>query len=229
MDDKTTATRPARRRLAAAALLLSVTAAVSACGGSSGTKTVASSANSAGASSSASAAASASASASGSASASPSGAASTGGSSDSASTPGAAGSSTPAGGGNPPATSAPLKPTTAPPAGATPPDNPNDAKANLKPLSYLTQNNQLTVFFFGGTCDKYGLKLNETKPGQVGVDVVITVPAKVGQMCPALVKRQSVTADLSQPLQGRTVINLRDGSDVPLESVPNGGPVSADN
>ncbi|PYC72949.1 hypothetical protein C7C46_25515 [Streptomyces tateyamensis] len=219
--DESTPAHPAHRRtrrtLAAAALLLSVSTAVSACGGGSGSK--------------ASIAATVSPS---------SGASATAGGSADPAAPGQSASPAPGNGSTPgagapsagstPGGSAPLKPTTAPPAGgATPPDNPNDPQQRLKPTGYLTQGNQLTVFFFGGTCEKYGLKLNETKAGQVGVDVVVTQPARVGEMCPALVKSDSVVADLSQPLQGRSVVSLRDGSNVPLETAPNGGPVSAGN
>lgn len=103
-----------------------------------------------------------------------------------------------------------------------------DPQGQLKPASYLTKGNQLTIFFFGGVCDKYGLKADESKAGQVSVQVVITQKPPAGQLCPDLVKQQSVTADLAQPLQGRTVLSST-GADVPLESVPNGGPVSAGN
>ncbi|GAA1969120.1 hypothetical protein [Kitasatospora viridis] len=245
MDEKTTAPRPAaphrqparRRALAAAALLLSVTAAVSACGSSSGAKH-----DTAGASSSASS------------SASPSGSASTGATSGAPSAPGSTDPSAPGGsasagagsgsgsggtgaGGSAPTPApqgnntpgAPAQPTPGN-GGVTPePVDPIHPTAAFKPLSYLAKGNQLTVFFDGGICDKYGLKISEDKPGVVGVDVIITQRQPTGQMCPALARQQSVVGTMAQPLNGRSVVSLRDGSAVPLESAPNGGPVSAGN
>jgi hypothetical protein len=223
MDDKTTAPhpaaptgRPARRRraLAAAALLLSVSAAVSACGSSGGGKSAASGA-------SASVATSASPAPSGSASGAPSTAATAGASA----APGGAGGAAPTQAGDNP--SAPLK--TQAPGGGPIPVDPIHHSAAFKPESYLSNGNQLTVFFTGGICSKYALKVNEEPSGTVGVDVVVSQAAPAGQNCPALSKRQSVVGTLSQPLNGRSVVSLRDNSPVPLESAPNGGPVSAGN
>jgi hypothetical protein len=234
MDDNTTATRPAvptrgpirgRRALGAAALLLSVTAAISACGSSGGKHTSASGSASVSASASASASASDSASASASASA---GSASAPGAAPSGSAAAPGGSSgTPGGTGALPSgkPSAPLK---SPAPGGQYPVDPIHPSAALKPESYLTSGNQLTVFFTGGVCDKYALKLNE-RSDSVGVDVVISQPAPSGQECPALSKRQSVVGTLSQPLNGRPVVSLRDNSPVPKESMAQGGPVSAGN
>lgn len=59
--------------------------------------------------------------------------------------------------------------------------------------------------------------------------MIITQHAPVGRMCPALAKREAVAADLSHPLQGRAVADLDTGADIPLATVPNGGPVSAGN
>ncbi|MFF7631857.1 hypothetical protein ACFZB9_01700 [Kitasatospora sp. NPDC008050] len=216
-----------RRTLAAAALLLSLAATVSACNSDGSTKNTA-------ASSSAGSSATGSPSSSAGASPSPSGSAGT----SATPAPGSAQPSAPAGGGT---SSAPIKPAPSSPApgqsqptapsGATPPATtplPVDPQAQLKPANYLTKGNQLTVFFFGGVCDKYGLKADESKAGQVTVQVVITQKPPAGQICPDLVKQQSVTTDLAQPLQGRKVVSAT-GADVPLESVPNGGPVSAGN
>ncbi|MCC9308728.1 hypothetical protein LN042_16835 [Kitasatospora sp. RB6PN24] len=233
MDDKTTATHPAaptgrptrpRRALAAAALLLSVAAAVTACGSSGGAKSAAGGASS---TSSTSAAASAGA------STGPSGSASAAPSAGSPAAPSGAPATGQAGasgggsgtlpGGNP---SAPRK---SPAPGSPLPVDPIHPATAFKPENYLASGNQLTVFFTGGICDKYALKVNEKPGGVVGVDVVISEPAPSGQNCPALAKRQSVVGTLSQPLNGRSVVSLRDGTPVPLESAPQGGPVSAGN
>ncbi|MGF1431353.1 hypothetical protein ACQRUO_33255, partial [Kitasatospora sp. LaBMicrA B282] len=136
---------------------------------------------------------------------------------------------------NPPAggtatTPAPANPAQTPPAQNPPaPQPPADPQTEIKPTSYLTSGNQLTVFFYGVTCDKFGLTADEGRSGTVRVQVVITQHLPVGRMCPALVKQQSVVATLGQPLNGRAVLDATTGANVPLESVPNGGPVSAGN
>ncbi|WP_327069533.1 hypothetical protein [Kitasatospora sp. NBC_01302] len=218
-----------RRSLAAAALLLSLAATVSACNSDGSAKNTA-----AASSTGASATGSPSGSASGSASPTPSAGGSAGAGTTTA--PGSAQPSAPAGNPTPsapiksaPGTPAPAQPTT-PGGGAPSPVTPLpvDPQAQLKPSSYLAKGNQLTIFFFGGVCDKYGLKADESKAGQVTVQVVITQKPPAGQNCPDLVKQQGVTTDLAQPLQGRTVLSST-GADVPLESAPNGGPVSASN
>ncbi len=236
MDDNTTVeplARPlatgrprsrGRRALAAGALLMAVAATVGGCG-SGGGKTAAASAGSATpVVPSASATASATAPGSPSASAPPS----------SYAPPGPVpGGSLPPAVPTPAPTGAPTQPgapTTAPgSSGATPPEDPTDPRAQLKPLSYLISGGHLTVYFFGGVCDTYGLKADESRAGQVGVRVIVTQRPPVGHLCPALAKREAVAADLAQPLQGRIVVNLDTGADIPLESVPNGGPVSAGN
>lgn len=121
----------------------------------------------------------------------------------------------------------PGAPASTPPGGTT--GSAPGQPSHLKPTGYLTREDQLTVFFVGGICDKYGLRTDESKAGQVGVQVVITQKAPVGQACPALAKNQGVSADLASPLGNRTVVDLDSGANVPLESVPNGGPVSAAN
>ncbi|WP_035805616.1 hypothetical protein [Kitasatospora mediocidica] len=201
-----------RRALAAGALLLAVAAAVTGCNAKTSTSAAGSPTPSAPAAPSTPAG-------------SPTTAPSTAAGAPTTAPPAAGGggtgtSSTPA------APTRPAKPSSPPPAGTgTAPDLPS----HLKPNNYLTTGNQLTVFFFGGVCDKYGLKTDESKAGQVGVSVVITEKAPAGQVCPALVKQQGVEATLSHPLQGRAVVDLDTGANVPLESVPNGGPVSAAN
>jgi hypothetical protein len=110
------------------------------------------------------------------------------------------------------------------------PTNPGIASGEPAPVKrpatgyQLQGDRHLSVFFFAGVCDKYGLKTNESKAGQVDVQVVITQAAPKGQMCPALVKKQAVSADLQQPLAGRKVLDLGSGQVLPLDSDPNGGP-----
>ncbi|MFJ6773515.1 hypothetical protein ACIQOV_21600, partial [Kitasatospora sp. NPDC091257] len=45
-----------------------------------------------------------------------------------------------------------------------------------------------------------------------------------GQVCNALAKRQSVSADLRSPLAGRTVVDRTSGQELPLEGDPHMGP-----
>ncbi|MDH6110076.1 hypothetical protein P3T36_005802 [Kitasatospora sp. MAP12-15] len=203
-----------RRAVAAGGLLLAVAATLSACGGSSG-KPVAGGSPSPVASSPAA----------------PSAPAGSGLPSASAPIAPAPGTPTTAPGGTAPGTgtaptrpAAPVNTPPAPGSGSAP-----GLPSHLQPTGYLSSGNQLTVFFFGGVCDKYGLRTDESKAGKVGVQIVITQKAPVGQACPALVKSQAVVATLAAPLQGRAVVDLDTGANVPLESLPNGGPVSASN
>ncbi len=115
------------------------------------------------------------------------------------------------------------------PAPSASPSNPGIASGEPAPvklpaIGYQSQGSTLTVYFFGGTCDTYGLKADESKAGEVDVRVVITQPAPRGRECPALVKRNSVTADLNHPLAGRKVVDLATGQDVPNDPGPVGGP-----
>lgn len=83
---------------------------------------------------------------------------------------------------------------------------------------------KLTVWFYGGICEKYALKADESKPGRVDVRVAVAAPMPAGQACAELAKRQTVTAELKQPLMGRAVTDLATGQPVPLESDPHVGP-----
>jgi len=98
------------------------------------------------------------------------------------------------------------------------------APIKLPALAHQVQGNTLTVWFYGGVCEKYGLKVDESKPGEVDVRVVVAEPAPRGKECPALAKRETVTAQLEHPLAGRKVIDLGTGQQVPLDPGPAGGP-----
>ncbi|MFC5642471.1 MULTISPECIES: hypothetical protein [Kitasatospora] len=82
----------------------------------------------------------------------------------------------------------------------------------------------LTVYFYGGVCDKYGLRVEEDTPPVVKVRVVITQTAPRGQACPAIVKGQQVTATLSKPMTGGAVIDLATGEQLPPATEAAGGP-----
>ncbi|MFE7192434.1 hypothetical protein [Kitasatospora sp. NPDC057541] len=91
-------------------------------------------------------------------------------------------------------------------------------------ITYRSDGNRLTVWFYGGVCQKYALKADESKPGRVDIRVTTAAPVPAGQDCIAVAQRQTVTADLKEPLRGRTVTDLATGQEVPLEADPKIGP-----
>ncbi|MDH6704310.1 hypothetical protein P3T27_001011 [Kitasatospora sp. MAA19] len=103
---------------------------------------------------------------------------------------------------------------------------PDPAGTGARPaVSYRVDgSNQLTVYFFGGVCQQYALKADESHPGRVDVRIVVAAPMPPGQVCNALAKRQTVSADLRSPLAGRTVTDQSSGQNVPLEADPHMGP-----
>ncbi|MGW3072162.1 hypothetical protein [Kitasatospora sp. NPDC001132] len=215
--DLETMPRRGRRAVALAALALAAVVTVAGCDG--GDKSASDSAVSGAGAASASASASAQAPAD---SASPSSAAATG------PAPGTA---------QPPAgqTATAASPAPGQPAPATPPGNgiavgepnPNGAGSPVRPpVGYRVDGTtKLTVYFFGGVCTTYALKADESQPGRVDVLVVPGPPTvQPGQVCNALAKRQSVSADLRSPLAGRTVVDRTSGQEVPLEGDPHIGP-----
>ncbi|MGW2249837.1 hypothetical protein ACWCXH_06505 [Kitasatospora sp. NPDC001660] len=125
-------------------------------------------------------------------------------------------------------------PGSVPPSGATPPGpgiavgepNPAGATPAVRPaVTYRVDgSNKLTVYFYGGVCQQYALKADESHPGQVDVKIVVAAPVRSGQVCSELAKRQAVTADLRAPLAGRTVNDLSTGHEIPLEADPHMGP-----
>ncbi|MEU9041146.1 MULTISPECIES: hypothetical protein [unclassified Kitasatospora] len=105
--------------------------------------------------------------------------------------------------------------------------NPNGSAAPARPpVAYRVDGTtKLTVYFFGGVCTKYALKADESQPGRVDVTVVSGPPTVgPGQVCNALAKRQSVSADLRSPLTGRTVVDKTSGQELPLDAEPHSGP-----
>ncbi|MFJ2580516.1 hypothetical protein [Kitasatospora aureofaciens] len=127
-----------------------------------------------------------------------------------------------------------VPPAPAQPSGATPPGpgiavgepNPAGATPAARPaITYRVDGtNKLTVYFYGGVCQKYALKADESHAGRVDILVTVAAPMQPGQVCSELAKRQTVTADLRQPLAGRTVTDLSSGHELPLEADPHMGP-----
>ncbi|MER7706202.1 hypothetical protein ABTX81_25320 [Kitasatospora sp. NPDC097605] len=107
--------------------------------------------------------------------------------------------------------------------GEPPPNGSGNGSPVHPAITYRADGSRLTVWFYGGVCQRYALKADESKPGRVDVRVT-AAPAPAGQDCVALAQRQTVTADLKQPLRGRTVTDLATGQEVPLEADPKIGP-----
>ncbi|WP_395296484.1 hypothetical protein ACF9IK_25840 [Kitasatospora hibisci] len=102
--------------------------------------------------------------------------------------------------------------------------DPNGKPAVHPAITYRVDGNRLTVWFYGGVCERYALKADESKPGRVDVRVTLAAPIPAGQSCAELAKRQTVAADLKQPLAGRTVVDSSNGQTVPLETDAAAGP-----
>ncbi|MEU6235552.1 hypothetical protein [Kitasatospora sp. NPDC047058] len=106
-----------------------------------------------------------------------------------------------------------------------PPPNGSGAGPAVRPaITYRVDGNRLTVWFYGGVCERYALKADESKPGRVDVRVTVAAPVPAGQVCAELAKRQTVAAELKQPLAGRAVTDVATGQPVPLEADPYAGP-----
>nr|BEK65427.1 hypothetical protein KPHV_26540 [Kitasatospora purpeofusca] len=130
----------------------------------------------------------------------------------------------------PPAPPSQPTPAPTPPGGngiavGEPPPNGSGSGSPVHPaITYRVDGTKLTVWFYGGICQRYALKADESKPGRVDVRVTTAAPVPAGQACADLAKRQTVTADLKQPLQGRAVTDLATGQEVPLEADAKIGP-----
>ncbi|CAN3980265.1 hypothetical protein [Kitasatospora purpeofusca] len=106
-----------------------------------------------------------------------------------------------------------------------PPPNGSGSGSPVHPaITYRVDGNKLTVWFYGGICQRYALKADESKPGRVDIRVTTAAPVPAGQACADLAKRQTVAADLKQPLQGRAVTDVATGQEVPLEADAKIGP-----
>ena len=81
---------------------------------------------------------------------------------------------------------------------------------------YSAAGTVLTVHFYGGTCEKYGLHADQSVSGEVAVTVVVTQGPKAGQMCPAVMTPQTVSTNLGAPLDGRRVVDTTTGKTLPL-------------
>ncbi|MEY9835924.1 hypothetical protein [Streptacidiphilus sp. EB103A] len=81
---------------------------------------------------------------------------------------------------------------------------------------YSTSGTTLSVHFYGGICEKYGLHADESVSGVVRVTVVVTQGPKPGQMCAAVMTPQTVSTTLASPLDGRGVVDTTTGKTLPV-------------
>ena len=96
--------------------------------------------------------------------------------------------------------------------------------AHSLPISgYSTQGNVLTVYFYAGVCDKYGVTADQSQSGEVRVAVVVTQHAPTGQMCPMVISAQHASVDLGRPLDGRKVVDAGTNQAVQPQSGSTGG------
>ncbi|QMU68497.1 hypothetical protein [Streptacidiphilus sp. P02-A3a] len=92
----------------------------------------------------------------------------------------------------------------------------------VKGTGYSSDGDELTVYFYAGICDKYGLRADQSTPGEVLVSVVVTQPEKSGTACPMLVRQQQLSTDLGAPLDGRRVVDSGTGQNLPQLDAPTG-------
>jgi hypothetical protein len=113
------------------------------------------------------------------------------------------------------------------PSTSTPAPGPGTArpvpdKPAFQGTGYTSDGDELTVNFFAGICDSYGLRADQSTPGQVRVSIVVTQYPQPGTRCSMLVKEQHVSTDLGSPLDGRTVVDSASGRTLPQLDTPSG-------
>ena len=128
-----------------------------------------------------------------------------------------------------PSTPPPVKPSPTPTPTSTTPGiavGEPDPNGKAPGVSYRVDGLRMTVIFYGGTCETYGLKLDESKPGTVQAKVVVREPQPAGKACAAIAKLQEVAADLKEQLGARTVFDQNTGQELPRQQGPDqvGGP-----
>ncbi|MFR9676738.1 hypothetical protein [Streptomyces sp. TR06-5] len=81
------------------------------------------------------------------------------------------------------------------------------------PLSYTVDGRTLTVTFWGGVCDDYRAKAQDR-----GGKVAVTVESEKNgseEPCIMMAKKQQVTVELDEPLNGRPVVDGQSGEELP--------------
>ena len=93
--------------------------------------------------------------------------------------------------------------------------SPSPGQQVINGTGYTSNGDELTVKFYAGICEKYGLDANQSTPGEVLVRIVVTTPAPSGRPCPMVITEQSVSTDLGSPLDQRSVIDAGTGKPLP--------------
>lgn len=78
--------------------------------------------------------------------------------------------------------------------------------------TYMVDGTRLTVGFWAGVCEKFALRTDESQAGRVSVRIVVDRPVPKGQVCPMVIKFQTVSAELAAPLGGRSVVDAATGT-----------------
>ncbi|WP_354639779.1 hypothetical protein [Kitasatospora camelliae] len=94
----------------------------------------------------------------------------------------------------------------------------------LPATGYRLDGTKLTVSFYGGVCDTYGLKVEEDTPPIVKVRVVVTHTRPKDQVCTTEAKLQTVEASIAKPMTGGAVVDTATGQQIPPQEQPLGGP-----
>jgi hypothetical protein len=91
-------------------------------------------------------------------------------------------------------------------------------------LGWTSDGDVLTVSFYAGICEKYGLRADQSTPGRIVVSVVVTQPHTPGTMCSMVILEQHVSTNLGSPVGGRAVVDSTTGRVLPeLDGVASGG------
>ena len=93
----------------------------------------------------------------------------------------------------------------------------------FKGTGFTSNGDILTVRFFAGVCEKYGLDANQATPGKVLVTIVVTQHPTAGERCPMVITQQQVSVNLGSPLDGRAVVDTSTGKALPQVDAPTSG------
>ena len=120
-----------------------------------------------------------------------------------------------------PATSAPGTAPSSP--GSSPGSGSGSGKPSFTATGYTANGDKLTVDFFAGICDKYGLQADQSASGEVRVTILVSQYPQPGTRCPMLVRQQQVSTDMGSPLDGRKVVDSSNGKVLPQLDTPDTG------
>jgi hypothetical protein len=94
-----------------------------------------------------------------------------------------------------------------------PRSSPPPVKRAERVVAYRADGQVLTLTFWGGVCGAQAGQAHET--GDAVLVLVTTEPAPPGRVCPMIIKKQTVTVTLRQPLGDRSVLDRTTGGRIP--------------